>query len=831
MVEVGFQRSPHPVIPTALSASVVCDYLSPMQFTGRSAFLFASLSAFAFANITQAQTNIDFVGQLSYQDLRDSDLSNLWGYTDEFGNEYALMGVNGTTGQTGGISVVDLNDPTDPQEIFFFPGPPSIWREIKVWGDHAYVTTEAGDGGLTIVDLSPLPQSTDLPTTVYMDPEWDTSHSLFIDENGRLFIFGANSGNGGAIMYDLTQDPMAPVELGRYDNWYVHDGYARGDTLYAAHITDGFLTIVDVSDPSSPILLGSQITPNAFTHNLWLDESGDHLFTTDERTNAYVGSYDVSDPGDIQFLDKLQSDPGSGAIPHNTYWLPSGHVVQSYYTYGVTIYDASRPDNLVEVGHYDTSPLEGNGFFGAWGVYPFFTSGRLIISDIEEGLFILDPTYVRACWLEGMVTNAQTGTPVALANITIGGTEAIDETGLDGTYGTGYVEAGSFTVNVMAAGYFPAVVEGMVLANGEVTILNIELDPLPSFPVSGVVRTTSTSDPVEGAQVWLESSAYSFNTTTNEDGTFLFPAVYNATYDFTIGLWGWNTACPSDLVVGGASITGIVVDLDKGFADDFALDLGWTVSTTAARGAWERDIPVGTTYQGNIANPGNDVAGDCGSKAYFTGNGGGGAGEDDVDDGGTLLTSPVFDATGMPDPHVRYRRWFFNGGGDSAPDDAYTFSLSDGTDTVVIQTVTATSGPMSQWAFSNIRIADHLEPTATMRLLAFTADDGPNGHLLEAGFDDFSLVPEGITMIPEDMLGATMGLWPNPASDRVTVQLPNGEEAFVVVLDALGRTMMTGLYTRNGVLEVAMDLPNGSYVVHATNSEGVLRVARMVIYR
>src|SRR5690606_7637462 len=149
-----------------------------------------------------------------------------------------------------------ISDPTQPQEIFFVPGPSSIWREVKVWGDHAYITTEAEDGGVTIVDLSPLPQSTTLPYTVFLADDWNTSHSLFIDENGRMYIFGSSRGNGGAIMYDLTADPMAPVEVGEYDQWYVHDGYARGDTLYAAHIYDGFFTIVDVSDPASPQLLG-----------------------------------------------------------------------------------------------------------------------------------------------------------------------------------------------------------------------------------------------------------------------------------------------------------------------------------------------------------------------------------------------------------------------------------------------------------------------------------------------------------------------------------------------------------------------------------------------
>src|SRR5690606_25824342 len=116
--------------------------------------------------------------------------------------------------------------------------------------------------------LRPLPQSTDLPSTVWTAPDWDTAHSLYIDENGRLYIHGANHGNGGVIMYDLEQDPMDPVLVGSFDNWYVHDGYARGDTMYLAHVRDGFFSIVDVSDPASPRLLGQQNTPNNFTHNV-----------------------------------------------------------------------------------------------------------------------------------------------------------------------------------------------------------------------------------------------------------------------------------------------------------------------------------------------------------------------------------------------------------------------------------------------------------------------------------------------------------------------------------------------------------------------------------
>lgn len=428
----------------------------------------------AFAQGVHAQTNIMQLGHLDYDSLRGSDLSNLWGYADEEGNEYALVGVNGADApNSGGLSVVDVTDPAHPVEVFFAPGPNSIWREVKVWGDHAYVTTEA-DFGLQIVDLSPLPQSTDLPVTVFHGQGWNTAHSLFIDENGRLYVHGTNRGNGGVIMYDLTQDPEAPVEVGSYDPVYCHDSFARGDTLYAAHVYQGLFSIVDVSDPAAPVMLGSHATPSQFTHNLWLDDSGLYLFSTDEVANAYVAAYDISDPTDIREVDRVRSDAGHGVIPHNTYWH-NGFLVTSYYTYGVVIYDAARPGNLVEVGQFDSSPYAGTGFHGDWGVYPYLPSGNLLISDIEGGLYILGPTYVRASWLEGLITDAATGDPVNQATITLEATTAADSTGFDGLYALGTDVPGTYTVTVSAAGFPTAIVAGVVLESGQVTVLDVAL--------------------------------------------------------------------------------------------------------------------------------------------------------------------------------------------------------------------------------------------------------------------------------------------------------------------------------------------------------------------
>jgi len=801
-------------------------YLAAMYIFRLRTALSVCAAALAISVSLNAQTNINFVGQLSYQDLHNSDLSNLWGYTDEEGNEYALVGVNGNGGgEPGGISVVDLSDPSDPQEIYFFEGPASIWREIKVWEDHAYITTEAQDGGLTIVDLSPLPQSTALSTTVYNDPGWNTSHALFIDENGRLYLFGSSEGNGGVIMYDLTQDPNVPVRVGEYDPIYVHDGYARGDTLYAGHIYNGYFSIVDVSDPSAPVLLGTQSTPSNFTHNVWLDDSGDHLYTTDERDNAYVGSYDISDPMDIQYLDKLQSDPGSNAIPHNTYWLPSHHVVQSYYTYGVTIYDVTRPDNMVEVGNYDTSPFTGGGFFGAWGVYPFFSSGRLIISDIEGGLFILDPAYVRACWLEGNITDSGSNAPVAQATVSLATTSAFDLTTFDGVYGTGWSTSGTYEVTVSAPGYYPQTVGGVVLVNGEVTLLDIALDPLPNYPVSGIVLELGTGTPVEGAVVLLKSAAYNFNTTTDVDGNFTFPTVYDGIYEVLAGKWGWHTACPLPITVDGAGSTGNTLEVEVGYADDFAMDLGWQVSSTASRGAWERGAPRGTFLDNVPSNPGADVTDDCSDQAFVTGNGGGEAGTDDVDEGATLLTSPVFDATAMVDPHVRFKTWFFNDGGQGDPNDVMTISLSNGSDTVPIATFDDSS-PMSLWRFNNIRIADHMVPSAAMRFMVRIADETP-GHVLEGGLDVFGIYPESNTGIASNNAAAGMHIWPNPATSQVTVSVAGG--ALLKVVDAVGREVGPALRMTGDQRTMDLDLPAGTYFIKATTKTGQILVERLVV--
>ncbi|MBK7945971.1 MAG: choice-of-anchor B family protein [Flavobacteriales bacterium] len=688
------------------------------------------------------------------------------------------------------------------------------------------MTTEAAGGELTIVDLSPLPQSTNLPAVVWDATGWSTSHSLFIDENGRLYLHGANRGNGGVIMYDLTQDPMNPVEVGEFQNWYCHDSFARGDTLYAAHIYDGFFSMVDVSNPASPVLLGTRTTPNLFTHNTWLDDSGHYLFTTDERTNSYVGAYDVSDPTDITEVDRLRSDNGSGAIPHNTYWL-NDYAVTSYYTYGVSIYDVSDPHNMVEVGHYDTSPFTGDGFNGAWGVYPFFPSGNLIISDMELGLFVLAPTYTQACRLEGLVTNAITGLPVGNATVQISGTTSEDITAIDGAYATGYHTAGGYTVSASAPGYIANVINDVALVNGQVTLLNIQLQPLVPFTISGTVTTAGTGAPVGGATVQFVSPTYSYTATTQPDGSYAIVGAFADTYAVTAGSWGWNTACLAPQLLSAQGTNVVDMQLQPGYADDFALNLGWSTSATATAGFWERGVTVGTVLGNSPSNPGADVPGDCGDQAYVTGNGGGAAGTDDVDGGNVVLTSPVFDATNGQVPRVRYRRWFFNGGGSGNPNDQLVIALNNGSSSVTVETVNSTTTGNSSWVQRDIIIASFIAPTATMRLIATAVDTDP-GHVVEAGLDVFEVVYESGNGIPENQ-SSMISVFPNPSSGAFTLRSPGAGQ--LQVFDAAGRVIHAARIVSKGDAAIRLNAAPGAYVLRFTEESGKESRVRLLIQR
>lgn len=421
---------------------------------------------FPLFTFLKAQTNIDFRSVLPYTDL----LNDVWGYADSLGNEYALVGVR------SGVSVVNVTNPDTIAELFFIPGPYSTWRDIKTRRKYAYITHDYSNDtskGLLIIDLSNLPASIDTFYWTGDTLQYERAHNLYIDENGFAYLFGSNLYEGGALILDLSI-PSIPAFVGAYSTNYVHDGFARGDTLWTAEVIKGQFSVIDVSNKTAPAVLATQTTPNNFTHNCWLSDDGHFLYTTDERPGAFITAYNVSDLSDIKEVDRYQSSPGTNVIPHNTHYY-NGFLVTSYYRDGVTIVDANNTGNLVQTGSFDTSPLSSDeGFNGCWGAYPFLPSGNLLATDMEEGLFVLTPNYKRAAYLEGMITDS-IGNFLSNINIEILGTGTSVKSAFTGIYKTGIADTGLFDIRFSNATCQTQIIKDVQFTAGQVTTLNISM--------------------------------------------------------------------------------------------------------------------------------------------------------------------------------------------------------------------------------------------------------------------------------------------------------------------------------------------------------------------
>ena len=748
------------------------------------------------------QLNVDSLSHVNYQQLHDSNLNDVWGYVDEMGNEYALVGTS------KGTSIVNVTDPTNPVEVFWLPGSTSIWRDPSSHGDYAYVTTEAEDG-LLIIDLSPLPQDTNLTTTLYSGPAnnpWQSAHTCFVDENGYAYVFGANRGNGGVIILDVFTNPMAPIEVGVFDNWYCHDGYVRNDTMYLANIYDGFFSLVDVSDKANPILLGTKTTPSSFTHNSWPSDNGQYVFTTDEISGAFIAAYDISDPTNILEVDRIQNSPGSGIIPHNTHVM-GDYLITSYYSDGVVIHDITYPYNIIKVAEYDTYEGQTISYDGCWGVYPFLPSGTILAADITNGLFVLGPTYQQAAYLEGIVRDQQSNLPLNDVFVKIVGDDQSDLTNSSGFYATGIFSPGIYNVTYEKVGYFPKT-ESVTLIQGQIVIQNTELIPIPPYNLDIKVYELGTTIPISGAQIKLIHPLLVHEGITNGIGEESLTLYYQdgAFYNIQVGKWGFVTSC-FDMQL-DSSTGSIIVYLEKGYYDDFEFDFSWTIIGNATTGLWERGIPNPT----NNTMIGTDAPYDCGSIGFVTGNAANlNSDFDDVDEGYTTLISPQMDLTSLSNPHINFARSFFCYHGPGEFDDTLKVFISNGSTSVLLDQIGGPQGNEMSYAFQSIPINGLLTINNTMQISVTISDENPNINITEAAFDHF-WVSNYITTDISENTKEKFSLYPNPSNEKITIK--NAEiDSYVNIRDLNGKIQKT-IQVSTSKMEIDLQcLTAGIYII------------------
>ena len=331
-----------------------------------------------------------------------------WGWTDpQSGKEYALVGTSTNT------AFIDMSDPSN---LIFLGSLPtatdnSLWRDVKVYNNHAFIVSEAQGHGMQIFDLTRLRNVVNPPEIFTADAnynEFGSAHNILINENtGFAYVVGSNTFSGGPHFINI-QNPTSPFAAGGYENdSYSHDAqvvtYNGPDSDYTGKeiligSNENEVVIVDVSDKNNPTQISTIDYSNiGYTHQGWFTESMTYFILGDELDEINFGSNSRTLVFDFTDLDNptfhMEYLGPTTAIDHNVYVVGNTLYISNY-SAGLRTVDISNISSgaMVETGFFDTFAANNNtAFNGAWNIYPFFESGNIIISDIQGGLFIVRP--------------------------------------------------------------------------------------------------------------------------------------------------------------------------------------------------------------------------------------------------------------------------------------------------------------------------------------------------------------------------------------------------------------------------------------------------------
>lgn len=787
--------------------------------------LSCGLFALAFfpAHAQVAQKNLSLLSN----EVWPTSLNDIWGYADQNGREYALVG-------TGvGPSIVDVTDPVNPVQLEWFIRPYSLWWDIKTFDDYAYACNETG-GGIIIMDLRGLPDTTVVKDTIFAGVE--TAHNLWVDDAGFLYICGGNKSDGLLIL-DLNDDPWNPSIVGAYNDAYVHDVFIRNDTAYAAELQNG-LTLIDLSDRSNPIPFSNRNYAGSLTHNTWLSDDGNTVFTTDEVFAGNIIAWDVSNRNNIIELDRYRSQRDGNCIPHNVH-VYQNFLVISHYRDGIVIVDATHPEYMVEVGYYDTSPLTGSGFDGAWGAYPYLPSGLILSTDVLEGLDVLQPDYIGAGFTQGVVLDANTGLPLDDVEVDL---VDIDQrnTDQDGRFVVGVADSSVQTLRFRSPGY-QTLEQSLTFYNDSTRRDTFYLTPFPQSDVIFELISAEDGQPLDEGRIRSEVPAgddtLEYDFLTGSQGTSVANPVVQGQHRVIAGKWGYQTL--DTIITIGNSNQVFQLPLQLGYQDDFLLDLGWQVSGDALFGHWVRVRPTGTNLSlgsSFLANPPQDQSGDLGEEAYVTGNAPGiqTAEAHDLDGGRTILTSPVMDLSELIEPQINFSWWLTN---SNNPESS---SLEQGTGLLRVELV-ADNSPLlllvedtlltNEWRLYQSPVLPSLDGVQ----IQITAQSGREGDIMEAGIDQVFVTAK------EDTSSVGLGypldrpkLWiANTSAESFTLGygLPAQSEAewSVEAIDLQGRSLLRHrLDSAQTKAVVAFSEPAGVYLLVLRSGHEVKAVQRMV---
>jgi choice-of-anchor B domain-containing protein len=384
--------------------------------------LFVLLNLFDTAT---AQQNLNFTQLARWDDntlpIRDSlQYNDCWGF-ERNGREYAVIG---SLTKTHFIEVTNTSSPLTQVTNFTF-GANSIWRDYKYYRGYVYGVADEGSEGLRVYNVNNINATTNRVTHVFTNTtNFVRCHNIWIDSiAGRLYCAGTNSRFDGIIVFDIKTNPASPVICGSMSlrsvstsssSGYVHDVHVYNGKMYCSHIYTGRMDVYDVTNINNWVPGNATITTvprlgfikvpgSGYNHSSYLSEDKTKLIMAEETHGRPLTIVDVSNPAAITALSTMYScsecsagqntaPNGSGSIVHNPF-VKDNLVYLAYYHEGLVVYDIANPCGPVKVAQFDTDfpnrPAYYSSYYGAWGAYPYLSSGKILISDVLNGLYVV----------------------------------------------------------------------------------------------------------------------------------------------------------------------------------------------------------------------------------------------------------------------------------------------------------------------------------------------------------------------------------------------------------------------------------------------------------
>ncbi|MBK6767247.1 MAG: S8 family serine peptidase [bacterium] len=337
-------------------------------------------------------------------------------------------------------------------------------------------------------------------------------------------------------------------------------------------------------------------------------------------------------------------------------------------------------------------------------------------------------------YLTGTVTCD--GAPLPDVAVTLLDTDNDDVTAADGGFSLP-VLGGTYTLRFRRFGYTTLSVNGIVITGGDTTFVEQSLELAPLVNITGHI-CDSNGQPVSDAAVEVLNAPVA---SVNGDGEGVFDLEVPAGETYVLQALGAQGAARRTLFASSDATADFFLPTQLMCFDFEASEQAWTRDSTlntAQRGNWNRMDPQETvSLSGTVVQPADDHTLAPGINCFVTdGRAGTGVGDYDVDNGRTVLLSPIWSLSAEYNVVLEFYTWFSNDNGVNPGEDFFDIELTG--DGVTWVPVVHESDDWELWRRHTIFVEDYVGLSNSVRMRV-TASDLGNGSLVEAALDDVCL--------------------------------------------------------------------------------------------